>query len=112
MTVDELKSQGNAAAKEGNFEKAIQCYTDAIALDPSNHILYSNRSNIYSQKKDFQHALEDGEKCIELKPDFGKGYVRKADALSGMNKLSEAIAAISGGLDKDPDEPLLKQRHA
>lgn len=39
-----LQAKGNAAFSAGSFEEAIQHFTEAIALDPSNHVLYSNRS--------------------------------------------------------------------
>jgi tetratricopeptide (TPR) repeat protein len=42
-----LQAQGNAAFSAGNYEEAIKHFTDAIALDPSNHVLYSNRSAAY-----------------------------------------------------------------
>jgi len=37
--------------------------------------------------KKFNEALTDGEKCIEVKSDWGKGYQRKAMALHGLGKL-------------------------
>ncbi len=38
------QAKGNAAFSAGNFEEAIQFFTQAIAVDPKNHVLYSNRS--------------------------------------------------------------------
>ena len=39
-----MQAQGNRAFQAGQFEEAIKHFTDAINLDPSNHVLYSNRS--------------------------------------------------------------------
>lgn len=36
--------QGNAAFSAGLFQEAVQHFSDAIAVDPTNHVLYSNRS--------------------------------------------------------------------
>lgn len=33
----------NAACQAGDFSTAVALYTDALTLDPANHILYSNR---------------------------------------------------------------------
>ncbi|CAG9104561.1 unnamed protein product [Plutella xylostella] len=33
----------NAACQAGDFTTAVALYTDALTLDPANHILYSNR---------------------------------------------------------------------
>ncbi len=38
------QAKGNAAFAAGRHEEAIQHFTDGIAVDPSNHVLYSNRS--------------------------------------------------------------------
>ena len=35
---DDLKAQGNAALKSGDFESAIGYYTEAIELDDTNHV--------------------------------------------------------------------------
>lgn len=107
---DELKRQGNEAAKAGNYDKAIELYTDAIKIDENNHILYSNRANIYNLKNDFDLALQDAEKCISIAPHFGKGYVRKADALMGLGRHNEAMLALDEGTKKDPNEPLIEAR--
>jgi hypothetical protein len=33
----------NSACQAGDFATAVALYTDALTLDPANHILYSNR---------------------------------------------------------------------
>ena len=38
------QAKGNDAFKLGNFEEAIDFFSKAIEVDPTNHVLYSNRS--------------------------------------------------------------------
>ena len=64
-------------------------FTEAIALDPNNHVLYSNRSGAYASLKDFDKALEDANKTTEIKPDWAKGWGRKGTALHGSGDLRE-----------------------
>jgi len=47
--------------------------------------------------------LEDAEKCIELKPDWTKGYQRKGMALQASGKLDEALDAYKLAVEKDPN---------
>lgn len=67
-----MKDQGNAALNQGKFEEAIRCYSNAIKLDPTNHVLYSNRSAAYCKNSQFSEALADAEKTVSLKPDWAK----------------------------------------
>lgn len=75
------KDLGNTAFKEGNYPLAIKHYTDAIAQTPTDHTILGNRAAAYQNSGQFAAALADAERCIELKPDWGKGYQRKAMAL-------------------------------
>lgn len=64
--------QSNAACQSGDFETAVALYTEAIALDPHNHILYSNRSAAHIKLAKFAHALQDATKARELNPKWPK----------------------------------------
>jgi stress-induced-phosphoprotein 1 len=70
--VNVLKDKGNAALQDGKFDDAIRFYTEAITLDKNNHVLYSNRSAAFAKAGKYRPALEDAEKTIQLKPDWGK----------------------------------------
>ena len=76
-----FKDQGNAAFKEGNYPLAISHYTNALKETATDHTILSNRAAAYQNSGQFAAALADAEKCIEIKPDWGKGYQRKAMAL-------------------------------
>lgn len=78
-------------------------FTEAIAIEPQNHILYSNRSAAYAGKKDYQQALEDAEKVTEIKPDWAKGWGRKGAAMHGLGDLLGAHDAYEEGLKLDPE---------
>ncbi|EEB08559.1 chaperone activator Sti1 [Schizosaccharomyces japonicus yFS275] len=105
---DQLKAQGNAAFAKKDFETAIDFFTQAINVDPNNHVLYSNRSASYASLKKYDDALKDAEKCVSIKPDWVKGYSRKGAALHGLGDLQAASQAYQKGLDIDPDNTQLK----
>lgn len=107
-SADELKALGNKAIAEKDYDDAIDKFSQAIALQPDNHILYSNRSAAYASKKQWNNALEDAEKTTEMKPDWAKGWGRKGAALHGKGDLVGANDAYEEGLKHDSNNAQLK----
>ena len=64
--------KGNKALQEGNFDQAVELYGEAIALDPSNHVYFSNRAAAFAKLNKYQESLTDANKTVELKPDWPK----------------------------------------
>jgi len=110
---EQLKGLGNTALQAGQYQEAIQYYTEAIEIaqkrDLPTHVYYSNRAAAQTQRRNYVDALADAEKCIAAKPDWPKGYGRKGTALSFLSRFAEAEAAIKQGLEVDPNNAALKE---
>ena len=107
-TSAQAKAAGNAAFQAGDFDKAIEHFTAAIEADPTNHVLYSNRSGAQASKTEFTAALLDANKCIDLKPDWAKGHSRRGAAYVGLRNWPSAQAAYEKGLELDPNSAVMK----
>lgn len=97
LQVNELKEKGNTALNAEKFDEAIAAYTEAIALDAKNHVLFSNRSAAFAKAGKFREALEDAEKTISLNPTWPKGYSRKGVAAAGLRDYMKALEAYNEG---------------
>lgn len=110
--INALKEKGNAALAAEKFDEAIQSYSEAISLDPNNHVLYSNRSAAYAKAGKYEQALKDADETIAKNSTWPKGYSRKGSALVGMQKFVEAFEAYQQGLEQDPNNAALQQGQA
>ena len=89
------------------FNEAAVVYTRALAADPFNHVLYSNRSACYAEEDECEKALGDANNCIRLKPEFAKGFSRKSLALYNLGRYPEAETAAVAGLAIDASNAAL-----
>ncbi|KAH8274342.1 hypothetical protein KR044_003232, partial [Drosophila immigrans] len=99
--------QSNAACQSGDFATAVLLYTDALQLDPGNHILYSNRSAARLKQGQFAAALQDATQARELCPQWPKAYFRQGVALQCLGRYGEALASFAAGLAQEPSHKQL-----
>ncbi|KAH8322172.1 hypothetical protein KR059_006686 [Drosophila kikkawai] len=94
--------QSNGACQSGDFATAVLLYTDALQLDPGNHILYSNRSAALLKQGQFAAALQDATQARDLCPQWPKAYFRQGVALQCLGRYGEALASFASGLAQEP----------
>jgi tetratricopeptide (TPR) repeat protein len=105
----ERKNEGNNFFKNKNYPQAIEKYTEAIALDPTDVTFYSNRSACYAALLKWNDAAEDGKQCVLCDKSFVKGYFRAALGLQNLNNLDSALDFIKRGLGIDSSNADLKR---
>eukprot|EP00761_Pharyngomonas_kirbyi_P004381 gb/GECH01004385.1/.p1 GENE.gb/GECH01004385.1/~~gb/GECH01004385.1/.p1 ORF type:complete len:294 (+),score=86.88 gb/GECH01004385.1/:1-882(+) len=102
-TTEEFRQQGNEFFKAKKYGRAVASYSKAIKDQPENHLLYANRSIALLRIGKPIRALRDADKCVELQPDWIKGYYRRASVLLELRRLPEARDALLEALDKAPN---------
>lgn len=102
QAAEAIKAKGNECFKAKDYPKAIEFYTQAIELDPTNHSYYSNRSASYAGLLDWEKAAEDGAACVRVNKQFIKGYFRLATAQEKLGQLQKATDTLTMGLAIDP----------
>jgi len=105
---DKLKRNANAKFNRGDIAGARLLYTEALACLPNDReheevraclaSLYANRAVTYFREKEYGPSTWDCDKAIELDPISEKSYIRKARALSALERFAEAVACIEVGL--------------
>lgn len=84
--------------KAKNYQGAIASYTKAIELDANNAALLTNRAAASLMILQYKEAIQDCDAALAIDKENSKAYFRKATALKGLGKLSEAIAALDKGM--------------
>ena len=102
-----LKDEANVAFQSGAIEESINLYSQAIAIDPDNHVLYSNRAAAYMKVDSKSKALKDAERCVELAPTWSKGYSRLGAAQQSLKRYEQAIETYKAGLKLDASNTAL-----
>ncbi|XP_058905640.1 LON peptidase N-terminal domain and RING finger protein 3 isoform X5 [Kogia breviceps] len=87
----QLRHEGNRLYRERQVEAALLKYNEAVRLAPNDHLLYSNRSQIYFTLESHEDALHDAEIACKLRPMGFKAHFRKAQALATLGKVEEAL---------------------
>jgi len=85
---------GTIYQKVGMIDGAIEEYSLALGLDPSNVEAYANRGELLIQKGNFLQAAEDFKKAIDLDPDGENPVANRARALAAIvtAALKQAIS--------------------
>ncbi|XP_061901254.1 LON peptidase N-terminal domain and RING finger protein 3-like [Entelurus aequoreus] len=86
-----LRREGNCLYAEKKMQAALEKYNQAILIAPTDHILFSNRSQIHSSLNNYNMALRDAEMACRLTPLWSKGHVRRAQALVSLGRTEEAL---------------------
>uniref|UniRef100_A0A0D9WM64 RING-type E3 ubiquitin transferase n=1 Tax=Leersia perrieri TaxID=77586 RepID=A0A0D9WM64_9ORYZ len=99
------QDEGRKLFKEGMYEEAEIMFTEATEKNPRDPKNFWGRAQCRFDQEKFSEVVEDADRCIELNPSFGKGYVYKALAQLRMEKYEDALLTIADGLDHDPGNP-------
>lgn len=104
---ENIKNKGNIAFREGDIDKSILLYTEAINNDSQNPISYSNRSAAHAMKNEYEESIKDAEVAITLDPKDPKPYNRMGLALFKLNRYSDSIEIYKRGLRLCPNNASL-----
>jgi len=95
----EFKEQGNIFFKSKEYENAIQCFTKAIYTVPIDtdryhynvSVYYGNRAACFVQTKQYERAISDCDKSLNLNPTYVKVMMRRSKANECLDKMEDAL---------------------
>ncbi|KAL7937321.1 hypothetical protein V8C35DRAFT_292209 [Trichoderma chlorosporum] len=96
---ESLKSKGNAAMAQKDYAGAIDLYTQALGLHPSNAVFLSNRAAAHSAAKDHASARIDAEAAVAIDPSYTKAWSRLGLARFALGDPKGAMEAYRQGIE-------------
>lgn len=94
-----FKSQGNAAMARKDHPAAIDLYTKAIAISPTNPIYLSNRAAAYSASHQHAEACTDAELAVAADPKYTKAWSRLGLARFVLGDARGSMEAYGKGIE-------------
>jgi arylsulfatase A-like enzyme/tetratricopeptide (TPR) repeat protein len=101
---------GIAYGQKGEFQKALNCYEKALALDDTDAMVYYNKGLFHlsqfmqlKSRPDHARALECFKKAIELDPSLASAYNGLGVGYRIAGQIDAAIAVWEKTLELNPD---------
>jgi tetratricopeptide (TPR) repeat protein len=85
-----------------NYDEAIRLFKEAAEKDPTQHVIYANLADAYSQQKKYDESIEAYKKAIELKPDEAAYYNNLGIAYGNANKIDDATQSLQKAAELNP----------
>ena len=99
---DKVIEEALALNKQGNYDEALELLNQAAELYPDNQFIFVNRGNIYNDHfRDYEAAIVDYNRTIELNPKFSWPYMNRALAYGRLKRWEDAIADYGRAIELD-----------
>ena len=85
----------------GEYDKAIADYDQALRLDPNNAAIYRNRGIAWKRKGDFDKAIADFNQALRIDVNYIAVYINRGNAWENKGDFDKAIADFNQALRLD-----------
>lgn len=86
--------EGNRCYANGSYQKAIECYDQAINLDPELKEVWCNKGLALCRLEKYKEALKAFDQALIICPEYKKAWRCKGQALDAMGRDDEAKEAF------------------
>lgn len=97
-----LAMRGQALLAQGERDKAMAAYDQALALDPENVLVRLGRVRMLVQQREYQQALDDAAALVKAYPDNAEAQLTKAELHRQLKQLDEAEAHFAKAKELAP----------
>jgi len=95
--------RGIMFANQGDYNKAIMDFNDALDINPNYSSAYNNRGIVYFHQKDYNKAIADYTQAIRLNPNKAAMYYNRGIAYRHINEYDKAIIDYNLAIRLNPE---------
>lgn len=95
---------GIIESQEGQYPKAIDCFTHCLKLDPRHYAAHYNLANLYAEVGNHGLAKIHYSIAIELEPNFPNSYFNLGLTLAVVKEYKDAVQYLKKYRDLTPAE--------
>jgi tetratricopeptide (TPR) repeat protein len=99
---ERLQRQGDLHFENGDYQKAHDAYSMALAQDPENMNALLQRALTGSILNDYEGAVADYTQVLSKQPKHVFSYISRGSALNKLKRFDEALADFEMALSIDP----------
>src|SRR5579863_6975965 len=98
-----LTREAESYHKARMYDKSVETYQKAIALNSTEADLHNNLGSVYADMNKIPEAQQEFEKAAQLDPvHASRAYFNLGVVMYNKGKMDEAAAALKQSIDKDP----------
>ncbi|CAG5124054.1 unnamed protein product, partial [Candidula unifasciata] len=101
-----FREQGNGHFKQGKYDDALCCYNQALEAstlkDSDKAVIYKNKAACYLKLGQYQMAVEDATRSLDLVPNDPKALFRRCQAYEHLGKVEDAYKDAVQLIKVDP----------
>jgi Flp pilus assembly protein TadD len=86
----------------GRWSTSEELLNYMIGLAPRSPVLYNNRATVLTNKGDYDGAVRDCTKAVELKPDYAEAYCNRGNTLDRAGSYEQAIQDCTRAIQIQP----------
>jgi suppressor of tumorigenicity protein 13 len=104
----ELKQQAADSLENGDIQKALDKYTEAITMGNATAMLYARRAETLLKLNRPNACIVDCTSAVAINPDIGKAYKLRGRAYRNLGRWEEAHGDLSRGQQLDYDDDTME----
>jgi tetratricopeptide (TPR) repeat protein len=104
--IQEAENEGAQALGEGDYQKAIESFSEKIRLDPNSSVGYYGRAIANNNLEQYQQSVDDYDQALRLDPNQENAsyYLPRGIALLGLKQYQRAIEDFDNAIQLNPKD--------